>query len=314
MNMQIVDFTREWIPQARELIRENALEARAAVPVLPENAGIPPLDGLADNGLGAAAVEDGRLLGFLGAYGPWEPVFCTRDVRGVFSPLHAHAVQKEDGARIWRRLYQAAAQKWARAGAASHAVTLYAHDCEAQRALYLYGFGVRCMDLMRPMELIGAQREASCRELPRARRGEVTALRRELAAHLAKSPCFMLHDPEPLEAWIRKRDASDTRLFAAERDGRIVAYMEAEEDGENFLSGAPGGMNICGAYCLPQYRGTGLAQALLEEMIAAFRAEGIERLGVDCESFNPTAYGFWSKHFAVYTHSVVRRIDENAVR
>ena len=37
------------------------------------------------------------------------------------------------------------------------------------------------------------------------------------------------------------------------------------------------------------------------------------RLGVDCESMNPTALGFWSKYFDAYTHSVVRRIDENAI-
>jgi len=34
---------------------------------------------------------------------------------------------------------------------------------------------------------------------------------------------------------------------------------------------------------------------------------------VDCESFNPTARGFWLKYFKEYTHSVVRRIDEKAV-
>jgi hypothetical protein len=37
------------------------------------------------------------------------------------------------------------------------------------------------------------------------------------------------------------------------------------------------------------------------------------RLGVDFESLNPTAYGFWLKYFDAYTHSVVRRIDEKAV-
>lgn len=34
---------------------------------------------------------------------------------------------------------------------------------------------------------------------------------------------------------------------------------------------------------------------------------------MDCETFNPTALGFWSKHFTPYTRNVVRRIDENAL-
>jgi len=33
-------------------------------------------------------------------------------------------------------------------------------------------------------------------------------------------------------------------------------------------------------------------------------------LGVDFESFNPTASNFWLKYFTEYTHSVVRRIDD----
>ena len=35
-------------------------------------------------------------------------------------------------------------------------------------------------------------------------------------------------------------------------------------------------------------------------------------LGVDYETFNATAHGYWTKYFTTYTHSVVRRIDEHA--
>ena len=36
-------------------------------------------------------------------------------------------------------------------------------------------------------------------------------------------------------------------------------------------------------------------------------------LGVDFESINPSAYGFWSKDFNAYTYGVVRRIDESVI-
>ncbi|MBQ2957527.1 MAG: GNAT family N-acetyltransferase [Clostridia bacterium] len=311
--MEIIDFNKEMAPQAQELLWNCYLEERAHAAALPEEPRIPPLEGLAQNGLGVAAVEDGKLLGFLGAYGPWKPVFCTPDVSGVFSPLHAHAVQREDRVRLWRRLYQAAAEKWAQAGAASHAITLFAHDCGAREALYMYGFGVRCLDMMRPMKGIAAGGGWTCSELPHARHGELTPLRRELAAHLAQSPSFMHHEPEQLEAWLRRKAGAGSRVFVAERNGRIAAYIEADGEGENFLTGASGTANICGAYCLPAYRGMGAAQAALNAMISALKDEGYVRLGVDCESMNPTALGFWSKYFDIYTHSVVRRIDENAV-
>ena len=43
------------------------------------------------------------------------------------------------------------------------------------------------------------------------------------------------------------------------------------------------------------------------------KTDGYTCLGVDFESINPNAYGFWLKHFDAYTYSVVRRIDEKAV-
>lgn len=313
--MKIIDFTKELIPAARRLAMDNYAEEREAVPALPENAELPPLDELAENGFGAAAVDGGALLGFLGAYGPWEPVFCTRNVRGVFSPMHAHGAVKENRAEIYQRMYQAAAEKWVRAGAASHAITLYAHDAATNEAFYTYGFGMRCMDLIRPVDdaVFPAVEGCICCELPAGRQTELRAMRYGLSDHLAQSPSFMVDSPEDTADWIGKREKYPPRTFVAEVDGAIAAYLEMKPEGENFAAYSPDMLNICGAYCLPEYRGRGVMQALLGYALSVLRAEGFRRLGVDCESFNPTALRFWRKHFTVYTHSVVRRIDENAV-
>jgi ubiquinone/menaquinone biosynthesis C-methylase UbiE len=53
--------------------------------------------------------------------------------------------------------------------------------------------------------------------------------------------------------------------------------------------------------------------ALLIQLMRVLKQEGYRLLGVDCESFNPNARGFWSKYFEEYTHSVVRRIDDKAI-
>lgn len=82
---------------------------------------------------------------------------------------------------------------------------------------------------------------------------------------------------------------------------------------ENFATQAKDMRNICGAYCLPEYRGRNIYQGLLDYMILCLKKEGFLRLGVDYESFNPTANVFWPKYFEPYTKSVVRRIDECAL-
>jgi hypothetical protein len=48
---------------------------------------------------------------------------------------------------------------------------------------------------------------------------------------------------------------------------------------------------------------------LLDDHMAA-SPKNNRLLGVDFESFNPTASDFWLKYFTEYTHSVVRRIDD----
>jgi len=68
-----------------------------------------------------------------------------------------------------------------------------------------------------------------------------------------------------------------------------------------------------GAYCLPQHRGIGVFQRLLNYVIQSLNGAGYTRFGVDFESINPKAYAFWLKYFSAYTHSVVRRIDEHAI-
>lgn len=313
--MKIIDFTKELIPSAYRLAMENYAEERGSVPALPEKAMLPPLDELAENGLGTAAVDGDILLGYLGAYGPWEPVFCTQDVRGVFSPLHAHAAIKENRAGIYQRMYQTAAEKWAKAGAASHAVTLYAHDTAANEAFFMYGFGVRCIDLVRTLDRIDhtGTDGCGCCELPASRQGDLRAMRKGLSDHLAQSPCFMTDSPEDTSSWIAKREECPPRTFAAEVGGNLAAYLEMKDEGENFAAYSPDMLNICGAYCLPEFRGSGVMRSLLDYALSVLRSEGFGRLGVDCESFNPTALNFWTKYFKIYTHSVVRRIDENAI-
>lgn len=138
-------------------------------------------------------------------------------------------------------------------------------------------------------------------------------MRMQLSAHLGESPCFMYSEPKAEEAWLARAETRDTQVFAAEYAGAAVAFVEVGEDGENFITEAPDMKNICGAFCLPQFRGTGLFANLLNFAVAQLRIQGVTRLGVDYESINPTASGAWGKYFTPYTYSVVRRIDECAL-
>ena len=142
--MEITYFGREHICAAAAIARGELDAERRFLPCLPF-ADIPDLDGLAGNALGFAALDVGRLIGYLCGF-EIRNIFSS-GIRGVWSPLHASG-------RVFARLYQAAAEKWVGIGTGYHSVTLFAHDSERIGVLFDFGFGKRCVDAMREIDSI----------------------------------------------------------------------------------------------------------------------------------------------------------------
>ena len=123
--MIIVNFEKRHIDAAKALALANYREEQSFVPELPDSPEIPDLGWFAEKGLGVAAMEDDRLVGFLCWVGPFENAF-NSGIRGAYVPLHAHGAITQGRERIYQRLYQAAAETWVSQDTLSHAVTLYA--------------------------------------------------------------------------------------------------------------------------------------------------------------------------------------------
>jgi GNAT superfamily N-acetyltransferase len=149
-------------------------------------------------------------------------------------------------------------------------------------------------------------------ELPPNEHAAILPLANALVEHFHHSPMFIFFPQETEASLLAESRARNLRYFVAEAKGNIIAYYKVSADGENFICETDGMVNICGAYCLPDYRGQGIAQNLLNHLIDTLRSEGLTRLGVDFESFNPTARGFWLKYFSPYNAGFFRRIDERS--
>lgn len=310
--MQINDFTTAHVEQAAQIAKQNYEDERGFVPALPPVDTLPDLNPYAENGLGVAAFEGSTMIGFLCSVPPFRNAFGSTNATGVFSPMGANGAISENRAKIYARLYQAAAEKWVRAGASSHAVCIYAHDREVQEQFFRYGFGLRCVDAIRGMdEIILTPCEGySFTELAPREIKKILPLQNMLDESYIDSPFFMFRTKVSEDDFLTEYEDFQSVYFIARYAGKIVAFIRAELDGENFICNTPGYLHVKGAYCLPEYRGKGLNQKLLSMLMQKLKAEGYTRLGVDFESFNPTASGFWQKYFTPYTYSVVRRIDE----
>ena len=311
--MIIRDFEPKHTEEASEIALGAYNDERAFIQALPEISSIPILKQLSGNGLGVAAFEGGKMAGFLCSVEPFENAFRSTDVRGIFSPMGANGAVMENHGRIYAALYQAAAKKWVKAGAVSHAICLYEHDEEAKQQLFRYGFGMRCVDAIRPMETIGCDvcTGYEFMELPREDYADIYPLYLALNEHYCSSPFLVNRKPDPRDAFL---ESKKERYFAAKTGGELCAYMEVSDEGETFVASGNCYRHITGAYCLPEHRGRGIYKNLLNYVINTLKSEGYTRLGVDFESINPSGSGFWLKFFHAYTSSVVRRIDERIMQ
>jgi len=313
--MKIVDFTSAHIEQAEQIAKQNYEEERRFVSALPPVDAIPDLAQYVENGLGVAAFEDDTMLGYLCAVGPFNNAFGSTEATGVFSPMGAHGATLDCRADIFARLYQAAGEKWVRAGASSHAICLYVHDREAQDQFFRYGFGIRCIDAIREMDEIATPLPCGYTFNTVTLDDAITVLPLDnlLDHSYSDSPFFMFRDGHSEEEWLAYWKKSNPTCFVAYCDGKAISFILAELDGETFVQETTGYQHITGLYCLPEHRGKGVSKKLLSLLIQHLKADGYTRLGVDYESFNPSGSGFWQKYFTAYTHSVVRRIDEHAL-
>lgn len=314
--LDVVPFTPDLAAAARDLAVATYAETRARIPALPPDAVVPDLAWFAENGLGVAAVDGGRLRGFLGCVGRIEGFFGP--VPGTFAPLHAHGAGGDaaDRVRIYERMYTAAAQAWVAAGLLSHAVVAYDGGA-AVTAFSRLGFGRRTADAVRKVEplrassaLDPASKGMAFEELDGDERLAVLPLHQQLTAHLRSAPVLMPEADFDADALGRSFAERSSRVIVARIGAEVVGYLELTADGENFVTEPAGMASICGAFVAPAYRGAGVADGMLTHVVRMLDAEGVTHLGVDYELFNVTASHYWEKHFTPYTVGMTRRIDE----
>jgi len=304
-------FGSQHIEEARKLVGKAYMEEQQKVPILPLDAEVPPLDKYADNKLGVAALSSGRLVGFLCCLSPWDNFFGTS--KGTFVPVNAHATVKEERNKIYSLLYQYASEVWVRNGILSQAIGVYTQDTQAVESFFENGFGLRTIDAVRSLEPIKVSdypKDIIFHELEIERFPELLPQLNNLIEHLNGSPNFMPHSKYNEKEFKKQIDESPRRYFVAEKAGRLIGHIKITTEGESFIGDTEYMINIQGAYLEEEFRGSGIYKCLLDYTIRELKKEGYIQLGVDFESFNPTARRFWLKFFTPYIYGMTRRIDE----
>lgn len=313
--MEITPFRQEFIPDAAALFVQNFKALRQRLPALPdtmekiENVA-ERLAGMMTSCPGVAALEGDRLVGYLG----WYLIDHFRDTarKAAYCPEWGHGALEGAKMPIYRALYRAASTQWAAAGCQTHALTLLAHDHEAEKTWFWNGFGLTVVDAIRSMDPITPEPPSTNFTIRKATLDDVeplAALEGEHWQHYSQPPIFMAdQQPDDAAALADLLGNPHNSVWLAVRDGKLAGFMRFE--GSSF--GAADCVNaetttaITGAYTRPAYRGQRIAVALLNAALRDYTSQGYERCSVDFESFNPEAAAFWMKYFEPVCLSVLR--------
>lgn len=322
--MKVVPFTGKYIEDAAKIVLEAYKVERNSVEILPWHEDylqimmqdMSSLPGSEAGVAGFAALEGGKLLGFIAGGYPVERFFSSH--KGVYVPLTCHGAAGQHRRLVYQRLYEAVSGAWVREGRLTHCLSMFAHDAEAVDAWYWLGFGLRCVDAIRPLtDVEDANRESGLKIRKAGPEDAETLypLHLEHCGYYRNAPLFMpsvdVEDGlEELRKWLMGKDQ---HLWVAYADDTPVSYMRIHRGGESFVSDDPLMYNINAAYTTNATRGTGAGAQLLSAIVEWVREQGCVRLGVDYESFNIYGSRFWLRHFTPFMFSPVRSIDDRVI-
>jgi GNAT superfamily N-acetyltransferase len=315
--MKVVELERSHLEEAGQLFAAAYSREREMVPILDENFGtaekmLPKLKSCLEKNRGVAVCDNSGLAGFMAGF-YIDGFLGTR--RGAYCPEWAHGSTEGNAFGIYRLMYRELGKRWAGDGCLAHAVNFMNRAEEAQRAFSWNGFGGICLDAVRPVGPIAVELPDSIRISP-MREADVPVwlpMMEAQARHLTGSPSFIPHlEPKKAEDLRRILEEPGNLAWMAWQGGEALGYMRIApiERGAAWMVNGERKFAINGAYVKPEYRGRGIAAALLSAIMDWGVKGNYSRCSVDFEATNPEACGFWLKHFRPVCRSMVRRLDE----
>lgn len=333
--LDIVELDESHLPDATRLFADDYRRLRRTVPALPAAY----LDGsailtalgrlLAAGPSGAAlpavaALRGGKLTGFMAG-------LAIPGLRGsgtaAYVPEWAHAATGRDRAATFAALYGAVSARWLERGWLTHCCSILADDRELRDELSWLGFGLFVVDALRGIDstsaampvaaAIGPSNPPRGTTISRATAADLDELLElDVAsdAYYSAAPTFLHRDVdgEPRAALASRLTTTGQSVWIARSGSRIVSCLYMRSPGEDVtrLVRDAGTISICGAFTVPEARGSGLAGALLGAVAGWARDSGYERISVDFESANLLAGRFWLRRFDPICLSFERHLDD----
>ena len=319
MSLKIVPLKVSHLEDAAALVRFRYSKMYESEPLLPKRYKevsnlLPLLEGLLGAaGPGVAAIQDGRMVGFLKGW--MMPDF--RGKRSVYSPEWGNGADLEDSRYIYEEMYRHIAADWVADQTTAHYISLFPNDLDAVQGWHWLGFGMIAVDAVRGLEpVMGRDLKIEFRNAGTGDIEQILELHEGLRQHVKRSPDFFIleeHNTGYIENWLNDPERA---IWLALVDGDPAAFIRigpANDDVATIIFDA-GTTSIYGAFTLSSMRGRGIGTALLGHAIEAARGKGYVRCAVDFEPMNTIGTRFWlGKGFRPVCLSLLRYVDERVI-
>lgn len=236
------------------------------------------------------------------------------DVTRCWTPVWGYGALGDNRENILSRLFHRIADDLCRKEKVHFQMKLYAHDENIVRLFSFMQFGIECEEgICCTDEEIGSETKIQIRELDKQevqlRWSEIWNVLSCLIHHLQKSPVFYPGKEFTEELYKTFFMDSNTYVYVALVNNRIIGLIEANTEKSEFVGDYEECYNTGEAFVIEEYRGRGVAQALLHYVIKSLRTHGIKYLWVEHGTANPNARGFWNKYFSTYCYIMTRDIS-----
>ena len=230
MTIEIVGFDDDRLEAAASLVAARYGTELVQKPLLSRRyqhaaETIPFLHDLRNEGPGVAALEDGRLIGFiLGMVSMFKGVYTA------YVPDFGHGTGTLNSRNVYRDMYAQLAARWVGSGCFTHNISIMAHHRQAIDAFHSLGFGMINIDALRDFSP-GPDLPPKI-EVRRAGRRDLEvlmSLETKLKRHLASSPIFIPSLPNPVQRSVEEQLLdSDQPIWIASHEGAPVGFIVTE--------------------------------------------------------------------------------------
>jgi hypothetical protein len=277
MSVELAPFQDNFIADAGALLASRHRRDRLIFPELPPRFEDPLVAREAvevvwrhPDSSGVAAIEDGRLLGYLIG----DVSIDTLRGRTAWIRLAGHALHQEVDADLYRDLYAAAAPAWLARGCFDHYAMLPAADEAGLAAWFALSFGQEQAHALRDLSLAAYDADIAPGDVifRRASPGDRTALSNLsslIARHQAQAPTWAVTLPEDVsalrEGYAGLVDDPTTVVWLALRENEPVgfqAYFATQPTDGDLLTPADC-VELKVAATRPEERGRGIGRAIL---------------------------------------------------